>query len=523
MSKQHYPKTAAMIDCLENALKFRRKSRSVKLPGLKTSGGAVRLFVLFLFVTSASGCSFLAPVYEKPKLPVAESYPYDTVAESVSEPTASAAIGWKDYFLDKKLCAIIEQALRYNRDLRSAVLRVEEACALYGIQRADQFPTINAGASGMRTRTPADLSLTGNKQTSKQFQVDLNSAAWEVDFWGRVRNLKDAALENYLATGAARQAAIVSLIANVANSYLRLSELDERIALTRQTISTREESLRIFKRRFEEGAISRLDVTQVETLLKQAQALGAQLEQERAIEAHFLVFLAGSSLDLAPAQKRLNDFNVLRPLRCGLPSELLINRPDIIAAEHQLRAAGANIGAARAAFFPRVTLIGSWGSASADLEGLFAPESLVWKYGPNISIPIFDTGRNMNNLSLAKARQHLAVAGYEKTVQAAFREVADALAEQKWLSEQVRIQQETLVVQTERARLAQLRYDNGTSAFLEVLDAQRDLLSIEQQLVQTRRALLSSRVRLYAALGGGAQTSVVEQVTLENLSQMKGS
>lgn len=446
------------------------------------------------------------------------TYPSDTTEETAP---ASAMVGWRDYFADENLRAIIEQALQHNRDLRSAVFRVAEARAIHGIQRADQLPTIVAGADGGRARIPADLSLTGKEQTSSAYLVGLGSTSWEVDFWGRVRNLKEAALENYLATDAARRAVTIALIADAADSYLRLRELEERIALARKTIATREESLRIFKRRYEEGATSRLDLTQVETLLWQAQSLGAQLEQERAVAANFLTFLAGSPVTLLPAQDRLTDVGMLHPLRAGLPSELLTNRPDIAAAEHQLRAAHANISAARAAFFPRVTLIGALGTASADLEGLFATGSLAWRYGPSISVPIFDAGRNRNNLSLTEARRHLAVAEYEKTVQRAFREVADALAAQRWLEEQVRIQQATLDVQIERTRLATLRYDNGTARFLEVLDAQRDLLSAEQQLVQTRRGLLSSRVRLYSALGGGARGSDVESMTTEFSSQLK--
>ena len=472
---------------------------------------------MLLLVLVLAGCS-LAPRFQRPPLPVATTYPSDT-AERTGH--TSVMVGWRDYFADESLRSVIEQALEYNRDLRSAVFRVVEARAIHGIQRADQFPTIVAGADGVRARTPGDLNPTGKAQIGSQYRVGLSTTTWEVDFWGRVRNLKEAALENYLATEAARRAVTVGLIANVADSYLRLRELEERVALARKTIATREESYRIFRRRYEEGATSRLDVTQVETLLRQAQSLGSQLEQERAIEANFLTFLVGSPAVPLPARDRFNDLGMLHPLRAGLPSDLLTNRPDIVAAEHQLRAAHANIGAARAAFLPRVTLIGSLGTASADLEGLFATGSLAWQYGPRISVPIFDTGRNRNNLSLAEARRHLAVAEYEKTVQRAFREVADALAAQRWLAEQVRIQQATLEVQIERTRLATLRYDNGTARFLEVLDAQRDLLSAEQQWVQTRRGFLSSRVRLYSALGGGAQGDDVEPPTTEISNQLK--
>jgi multidrug efflux system outer membrane protein len=420
-------------------------------------------------------------------------------------------MGWRDYFVGKPLRALIDQALEHNRDLRNAVLRVEEARTLYGIQRADSFPTIHASADMIRARMPEDLSITGDPGTASQYQVSLNSVAWEIDLWGRLRNLKDAALERYLASEATSRAVRISLIAAVADSYLKLRELDERIALIRQTISTREESFRIFRRRFEVGSTSRLDLTQVEALLMQARLLGAELEQTRAIELHSLALLVGSIHQLPAMRDTFNDEAVVHPLRVGLPSDLLISRPDIMAAEHRLRAANANIGAARAAFFPRVTLVGALGTASADLKGLFGPGSVAWNYGPNISVPIFDAGRNRSSLNLTKVRRELSVVEYERTIQTAFREVSDGLSSQEWLTEQVRLHKMTVSVQAERARLAQLRYDSGAAAFLEVLDAQRELLSAEQQLVQARRALLSSRVRRYAALGGGAQSAPVEE------------
>ena len=335
--------------------------------------------------------------------------------------------------------------------------------------------------------------------------MGLGLASWELDFWGRVRSLKDAALQNYLATDAAAQAATLSLITQVADSYLTLRELDERLELTRETIASRAESLRIFRRRFDVGAISKLDLTQVETLWQQARALGADLERIRAEQAHALALLVGAPLTLPVQKQPLDDAAVMRELPAGLPSDLLANRPDIVAAEHQLQAANANIGAARAAFLPSITLTGAFGTASAELDGLFSGASRAWNFAPSISLPIFDAGRRQSALDLAEARRDQAVAGYEKTIQAAFRDVSDALSARHWLAEQVEVLRATVAAQTERARLAQLRYDHGASPYLEVLDAQRDLLAAQQTLVQTRRALLSSRVGLYAALGGGTQ------------------
>lgn len=445
----------------------------------------------------------LAPPYEQPPMPVAPAYPG---ADGTAAPGKSAAdTVWRDYFLDTRLQALIAQALDNNRDLRTAVLKVEEARALYGIRRADQFPAIDAGASATRSRTPEDLSLTGQARTAGQYQAGLNLTSWEIDFWGRVRNLKDAALESFLASDSARRAATTGLIAQVANDYLVLLELDERIALTRQAIAARDATLGLFRRRYAAGATSRLDVVQVETLLTQAQALGAELEQARARQVHALTLLAGGPVDLATAGAGMDDGSLLGEVRAGLPSDLLVDRPDIIAAEQQLKAANANIGAARAAFFPRVALTGSLGSASAELGGLFGSGSGAWSFTPSISLPIFDAGRNRASLDLAQVRREMAVVNYERTIQTAFREVSDALAARQWLDRQVRYQEAALAAQAERLRLAQLRYDSGAAAYLEVLDAQRDLLSAQQELVQIRRARLTSRVSLYAALGGGAR------------------
>lgn len=446
-----------------------------------------------------AGCASMAPPYAPPPLPVAAQYP-----ETDPAGAHAADIAWQAYFADPRLQALIAQALASNRDIRIAALRVEEARAAYGIQRAEQFPTIALGASGSRARVPGDLSVTGRPMTSAQYQTGLNVSAWELDFWGRVRSLKDSALQTLLASDEARRAVGVALVAQVANGYLSLRELDERVALARATVDSRAESLRIFTRRFEVGSISKLDLTQVETLLSQALSLSAQLEQARAVQAHALAQLVGGPVDLTPDTRRFDDASVLQPLHAGLPSALLTQRPDLMAAEYQLRAAQANIGAARAAFFPTISLTAAYGTASAELSGLFDSGSGAWNFAPRLVLPIFDAGRIRANMDLAEVRRDVAVANYEKSVQGAFREVADALSNRRWLALQVDIGKTTLAAQSERARLAKLRYDNGAAPYLEVLDAQRDLLTVEQQLVQTRRALLSSQVSLYAALGGGA-------------------
>ncbi len=452
-------------------------------------------------VVALSGCISMAPPYQAPALPVAQHYDADDGRDGLS----AAAVGWQAYFTDTRLQALIAQALENNRDLRTAVLRVEEARAAFGIQRAETFPHLNAQAGINRLSISADLSPLGMPMRVSQYQVGAGVSSWEIDFWGRVRNLNDAALESYVASDAARRAVALGLIAQVADSYLVLRELDERIALAQQTVASRTETLRIFSRRVAVGATSRLNQTQVETLLTQAQALLTQLQQARDAQAHSLALLVGKPIDLPPVAEPLDEHRMLAELRAGLPSDLLTQRPDIAAAEHRLRAAHASIGAARAAFFPRVALTGAYGTVSPELGNLFAPGTRAWVFAPSVTLPLFEGGKLRSNLDLAEARRDLAVAGYEKTVQSAFRDVSDALSARKWLAEQLDIAQAALAAQTERARLSQLRFDAGASTFLEVLDAQRDLLAAQQQLVQVRRALLSSRVGLYAALGGGTQ------------------
>ncbi|WP_253074431.1 efflux transporter outer membrane subunit [Paraburkholderia tropica] len=455
----------------------------------------------------------LAPEYQQPPLPVPPTFPESGAQQNGDASSAAALraveVGWKDYFTDPVLQGLIADALDHNKDLQLAIQRVEEARAMYGIRRADQFPTLGVEADLARARVPAQLSGYGVPMTATQYQVGIGMASWELDFWGRVANLKEAALQNYLATDAARQAVTLAVVEQVANSYLSLRELDERLMLTQQTIASRKESYRIFKRRHEVGSISRLDLKQVETLWRQAEALGAQLQQERATRLNALQLLVGKPIDLPHEDVKLDDNAVMRGLPAGLPSDLLTNRPDIVAAEYQLRGANANIGAARAEFFPKITLTGAFGTASTQLSDLFTGPSRAWNFGPSVSLPIFDAGRREANLDIAKSQRDQAVTSYERAVQSAFRDVADALAAREWLAEQVTALRATEAAQAERARLAQLRYDHGASPFLEVLDAQRDLLTMQQQLVQTRRAYLSSLVSLYAALGGGALATSV--------------
>lgn len=465
-------------------------------------------------------CSSLAPQYSRPALPVAASYPATTPAAARSGGLAPAANStspagsvlampsdWQHYFTDPVLQQLLTQALAHNRDLRSATLRVEQARVALGYQQAALAPVIGAQGGSSRTHVPADLSLTRQPMITSQYQIGLGMAAWELDFWGKLASLRDAARAEYLATDAARQAATLGLIAQLADAYYALREADQRLLLAQRTLASRQESFRIYSRRVAAGSASRLNLTQVETLLTQAQALAAQLEQQRAAALQALQLLVGQPVTWQAASSADSTLGELPELAAGLPAALLERRPDVRAAELQLQAAYANIGAARAAYFPAISLTASGGTASAALDGLFKPGSGSWNFAPSINLPLFDGGRREANLALMQARRDNAVASYDKAVQAAFRDVANALSARHWLNQQVAIASHALAVQRERARLTQLRFDNGAAPYLDVLDAQRDLLSAEQQLVQTRRALLSAGIALYAALGGAPQTA----------------
>ena len=434
-------------------------------------------------------------------------------ASEGSTPAARAAaqLEWNQFFTDPQLQKLLHLATDDNRDLRVAMQRIEEARALYGIRRADQLPSISAGLSAARLHAPTNVS--GANLDVTQYTASLALSSWELDFWGRVSSLKAAALESYLATVEAKRALQISLVAQIANTYLLERDLDERLTTARQTLATRDEAYRIMRRRYEVGSISKLDATQAEILRDQTLAELDVLEQQKERAHNALTLLVGTPLRVESVPLSAIENAFAPDIAPGLHSDVLLDRPDVLAAEHRLKAANANIGAARAAFFPRIALLGALGTSSSELDGLFGTDTKLWLFVPTISLPLFDGGRNKANLSLAEARKNIAVADYEHTIQAAFREVADALADRRWLARQVAVQQSIVATQNERVRLAQLRYQNGASSFLEVLDAERDQFAAEQSLVQTRRALLASTVSLYTALGGGPSD---EQTTVSN-------
>ena len=442
-----------------------------------------------------TGCT-LAPTYERPEAPVAASYPVEETEQADGD---AAAIGWRNFFPDPRLRVLIGSALDNNRDLRIAALRIEEARAQYNIQSTDLFPTVNATASGSRGRA----FVNGTTVTGASYQVGLGLTAFELDFFGRVRSLKDAALAQYLATGEAHLAARISLIAEVAKAYLAELAFNEQYQLARQTLEGRETGYKLAKQRFDVGASSALDLRQNETLVQSARVSLATLARQRAQAANALTLLVGKPLTDLPTAQTLSEQNIVADIPAGLPSDLLERRPDIRAAEQRLQAANANIGAARAAFFPRISLTAGIGTASTELSGLFDAGSRTWSFMPQLVLPLFDAGRNSANLSLTKVRKNIAVADYERSIQVAFREVTDALVARGTLNDQIEAQRAVQDAQAERLKLSQQRYENGVSSSLDVLDAQRELFTAQQALVQARLLRLTNAVDLYRALGGG--------------------
>ena len=458
---------------------------------------APRRLTLVAAACVLAGCSMI-PTYERPAAPVPTTFPQAPAATGAG--VAAADLAWKDYFSDPRLQQLITIALENNRDLRVSVLNIEQARAQFQITRASQYPVVNGVASG--TRQPNT-----SGQYANAFQVGLAVSAWEIDFFGRVAALKEQALAQYLATEEARKSAQISLVAAVANGWYTLLADEELLAISRSTLATREESIKLAKLRLDNGVSSELDYHQAEGLTQAARATLAQQQRQRALDENALVLLLGQSLPpevLATVSGyRLADTPAMAPLPAGLPSDLLTRRPDIRQAEQTLLASNANIGAARAAFFPRISLTASVGSVSSELSGLFKSGSWAFSLAPQLVLPIFDAGRNQAGLDSAQAGRAIAVAQYEKAIQTAFREVADALAGQATLTDQLNAQKAQSDAEAKRLKLSDLRYRNGVASYLDFLDAQRSLFSTQQAVVQTRLVQLQNQVALYKTLGGG--------------------
>ncbi len=451
-----------------------------------------------------AGCSFI-PTYERPAAPVPEAYrsaPQGVAAQANAQP--AAALPWQQYFTDARLQQLIGLALANNRDLQVAVLNIEQARAQYRITRADQFPTIQGGMTASR----APDTVNGGSATG--VNGGLQTSAGARDCFGRIGALKEQALAQYLATEEGMRATQVSLVASVANAWYTLLADEELLAISRRTLETREASVSLTQLRFDAGASSELDYRQAVSLTEAARATLAQQQRQRALDANALSLLLGQALppEIAAslASTPLNEVPSLAPLPAGLPSDLLIQRPDIRQAEQQLIGANANIGAARANFFPRIALTAQVGTASSELSGLFKSGSWGFTLAPSALLPIFDAGRNSANLDAAEVSRRIAVAQYEKTIQTAFREVSDALDSESTLAEQGRAQRAQLEAESVRLRLSDLRYSNGVSSYLDLLDAQRSVFALEQSVVQVRLAQLQNQLQLYKALGGGVTT-----------------
>ncbi|WP_407704164.1 efflux transporter outer membrane subunit [Xylophilus rhododendri] len=451
-----------------------------------------------------SGCS-LIPTYERPAAPVEASFPPPPAIDGAQPQAATGAVAselsYQQFFADPRLVQLVGIALSSNRDLRATSLAIEQARAQFQITRANQYPAVGLAANASRAPNVINGALTNS------FQVGLAVTSWEIDFFGRLQSLKEQALATYLASEEGRRAAQTSLVAGVANGWLALQADEELLDLSRRTVATREDSVRLTKLRLDNGVSSALDFQQADSLAQSARATLAQAQRQRALDENSLVLLLGQPLPAdirsSLAGDRLADVPPFPALQAGLPSDLLVRRPDIRQSEQQLIAANANIGAARAAFFPRISLTAQAGTASNELSGLFKSGSSAFSIAPSLVLPIFDAGRNRAGLASSEAGRDIAVAQYEKSIQTAFREVADALAGDATLAEQLRALQAQAQAESGRFELSDLRYRNGVATYLDLLDAQRSLFGAQQAVVQTRLLQRQNQVSLYKALGGG--------------------
>ncbi|MDO5652567.1 MAG: efflux transporter outer membrane subunit [Brachymonas sp.] len=483
---------------------------------------ALRVALAAALATALAGCS-LTPTYDRPVAPVTPHWPA-AVQQAQGAGKAAVDVPWQEFVLDPRLREIIALTLHNNRDLRIAVKNIEQARAQHGITAANMGPTVGGTLGGSRS-SPNPSPVPGAPSVASTYSVGLGVSAWEIDFFGRLRALNENALARYLATEEARKATQISLISAVASTWLSLQANGELQALAERTLGTRQQSTSLTRLRMDAGVASALDMRQAESLAASARAAVAQQQRLRTQDINALTLLVGQEIpeELLPpvppvvvprpgndATKSIavppmpNTLSRFAEIGAGLPSDVLLRRPDILAAEQQLVAANANIGAARAAFFPRVTLTGAFGRASTGLEELFGgPAFSTWSFLPQISVPIFDWGRNQANLNAAKAGRDIAVAQYEKAIQTGFREVADALAGRATLTDQLAALEAQAAASREAYRLSELRYRNGIASYLHLLDAQRALYASEQALVGTRLQERVNQVNLYKALGGG--------------------
>jgi outer membrane protein, multidrug efflux system len=465
-------------------------------------GTAIAIALLVL-----SGCASMAPEYTRPEAPVSSVWPSGPAyKDGTGKPgeVSAADITWRAFFVDERLQKVIDLALMSNRDLRIAALNIERTRALYRIQRAELLPTVNAGATFSKERVPGILSGSGQPATSELYNINLGISSWELDFFGRIRSLKDAALQEYFATEQARRSTQISLVAEVANTYLTLAADRELLKLAQDTLRAQEGSYNLIQRRYEAGASSELDLRQAQTRVDAARVDIFRYTAMVAGDENALTLLVGSPVPDGLLPTELNTVTMLQNISSGLPADVLQSRPDILQAENLLRAAHANIGAARAAFFPRITLTTSIGTASGQLSGLFKSGSETWSFVPQIVMPIFDA-RTWSAYDVAKVDRKISLTQYEKAIQVAFREVADALAQRGTVGNQMEAQQSLVDATAQSYFLSNARYKSGIDSYLSVLDAQRSLYGAQQGLIAVRLSKLTNLVTLYKVLGGGAK------------------
>jgi multidrug efflux system outer membrane protein len=449
----------------------------------------------------------MAPKYVQPAAPVPTTLSSSSAAQPKENATAQKAlpdIPWKEFFVDPQLRKVIAQALDNNRDLKVAALTIERYRALYQIQSSDQLPKINASAGASIQRVPQDFSATGSAMTTHQYTVGVGLLSYELDMFGRVQSLKDQALEQYLATNQAKRSVQISLVSQVAAAYLTLAADRERLKLAKETMESQQQSYKLISSRFDSGVSSSLDLNQAKTSVEAARIDAARYTAQVSQDENALNFVVGSPVPAELLPQSLSEtLTALKEVPAGLSSEVLLRRPDILQAEGQLKAANANIGAARAAMFPRITLVSSAGFGSTELSGMFKSGAFAWSFAPSISLPIFDGGSNKANLKATEVNRDIMVAQYEKAIQTAFREVADAFAQQSTIDELTNAQKSFTDATAERYVLSQARFDKGVDSHLNVLDSQRSLYSAQQSLISVRLTRLSNLVTLYKVLGGG--------------------
>ncbi|MCB5191540.1 efflux transporter outer membrane subunit [Methylobacillus arboreus] len=459
-----------------------------------------------LWLGSALSACSLMPGYQRPASPVAQNW--QGLAQGI-EDYPLAEIGWHEFFLDTRLQQLIAQTLDNNRDLRVAALNIERARAQYQVQRSNLFPTINAIMSSTAQQTSGNVAAVGVSQqaagVSHSYRATVGFSAYELDVFGRIRSLNEQALQTFFATEEARRSTQISLVAEVATAWATLAADQARLKVAQETLQSQQQTYELSKRSFELGVSSALALRQIQTSVDSARVDVATYKSQVTLDRNALDLLAGKPVadELLPLAGS-HDQPVSRyQVPANLNSEVLQQRPDVLQAEHALQAANANIGAARAAFFPLVSLTSSFGSASTELSGLFGPGSRVWSFAPSINVPIFNAGRNRANLEVAKIDRDILLAQYEQSIQIAFREVADVLAVRQNLGEQIEAQQSLLQASTEAFELSDARFRNGVDSYLTVLDSQRTMYIAQQNLISLQLADAANQFSLYKVLGGG--------------------